>query len=276
MNKNIVLFLMAVFSAFSSSLLASESETRPPKVYEVKNNELVKISLSSVDLNRIVILNDKVSEINCPAGFCTLSKERDSSGGTLLSIGASAQMTQNGYEFPPFTMFIETENGRHFSALVIPMAKPAVTAIFNIEENKLEAIEKKRKAMPYVSMLTSFMKESVFAFENNTTMPDFKKYDVSKDYQICSKGKKGAECINPNKVNALPMTVFHGGDYNIIVYKLYNPTQKDAVIKRSEFYVRGLAALTIEPAIKRLPAGGFAYMYQIVDGSGTASRGIYE
>ncbi|ELI5720908.1 type-F conjugative transfer system secretin TraK [Vibrio fluvialis] len=274
--KKLALLLMAALSAFSSSALSAEAQTRPPKVYEVKNNELVQISLSSVDLNRIVIMDDKVSTINCPAGFCTVAKERDSSGGTLLNIAASARNTERGIEFPPFTMFIDTENGRHFSALVIPMAVPAVTAIFNVAENKLEAIEKKRKAMPYVSMLSSFMKESVYAFENNTTMPEFTKYDVSKNYRVCKDDEKGVECINPNKVNALPITVFHGGDYNIIVYKLYNPMNKDALIKRSEFYVRGLSALTIEPDMKRLPSDSFTYMYQIVDGTGTANRGIYE
>lgn len=267
---------MLVCLTLPLSSFAEDSKTRPAKVYNVKNNELVQVNLSSVDLNRLVILNDKVKTINCPAGFCTVNKKRDESGGTLVNIAAGAKQTQHGVEFPPFTMFIDTENDKHFSALVIPMAVPAVTAIFNVDENEKEAIEKKRKAMPYVKMLSSFMKNAVFAFENNQNMPEFVKYDVSKDYKVCKKGKDGSECIMTDKVNALPMTVFHSGQYNIIVYKLYNPTDKDARIVRSDYYVRGLASLTIEPDMKRLSPGSFTYMYQIVDGSGTSGRGIYE
>lgn len=269
-----LLLSLTIFSQFAYAKLTIH--TRPPRVYDVKNNDLVQVALSAVDLNRIVVADDKVKSVHCPAKFCTVDKERDSSGGILLSIASGARATDNGMRFAPFTMFIDTQKGKHFSVLIVPIDAPSVTAIFNIKPNAQQAIAARQKSMPYVQFLGTLMKQSVFAFENKTTIPDFLKYEVSTKYHMCNSEKIGAGCIYQGKINILPVAVYHGGQYNVIVDRLYNPTTTGIKIDRSKFYVRGLSALAIVPDYKVLEGKSSAYMYQIVDGTGTAARKEYE
>lgn len=273
--KKIIMLVIFSFCC-GQHVYAKSTKNIAPATYKVQNNDLVKITLSRVDLNRIFVKDDKVKAIHCPASLCTLNKHRDSDGGVLLNINPPSRVTKKGVDYSPFTAFIDTENGKHFSTLIIPLAVPAQTSIFEVDENPEQKISLKRKSVPWDRFLVDLMAESVLAFRHNKSPENFVRYNMKDDYQPC--GFTDADiCINETKVNALPLVIFHGGDFNVLIYKLYNPLDHDVEIKQSDFYVRGLVSGSLYPNINPLPSKEFTYMYQIVDGSGDAPyRGLYE
>ena len=259
-----------MFSA-STSISFGQDFTRPPSVYSVSNNDLVQVALSSVDLNRIVVLDDKIAGIHCPKGFCTISKEPDSDGGILLDLANSpSEQKGNVRIHPPFTFFVDTTSGKHYSVLAIPTPMRAQTAIFKIAENAKEKMEEKMKSLAWVTFLTDLQKQAVYGFEHNQAIEGYKKYDLRQDYPNCTDKirKENKICIEPNTLNSLPMMVFHNGQYNVLVYKVLNTSNISKQLHPSDFYGRGAASIAFVPDLTNVPADGFTYMYEIVDGRG--------
>ena len=277
--------LLLMVALFSSLAYASVSQ---PVTYSLNNNDTVQVTLSSVDLNRLTVKDDAIASVHCPAGFCVIDKQNDSSGGVLLSIKAAATPTQSGaLVYPPFTLFIDTDNERHFGVLVIPLAEPAQTAIFTIKENQMAALIKEQKSTPYLNQLTTLAKQSLLAAEQHRDLVGFERVVMQADTTKCKEDryKKHSRvftqaCIKQQNdvflhgetqgVNALPRTIYHNGFHNVVIYELVNNTTHSERIVPERFYVEGLQALVIEPDISVLAPKQHVTMLQIVDGTGTA------
>lgn len=274
------LFLLTLFS------FGVQATNRAPSEYHLNDNDTVQVTLSSVDLNRLTVKDDAISSVHCPSGFCVIDKQNDSSGGVLLSVKSSAMSTQSGdLVYPPFTLFIDTQLGRHFGVLVVPLAQPAQTAIFTVKENQVAALMKKQKNTPYLTQLTSLMKNATLAAEQQSELSGFEQSIMQVNTRKCDalKFKKHAhaaqtQCIEKQKetflqgealkVNALPRRIYHNGYQNVIVYELFNNTNHSERIAPEDFYVEGLQALTIQPPISMLKPKHSVMMIQIVDGTG--------
>ena len=62
------------FYALSLLLLSqgAMATATPPTTMTFLDNDTVPLTLSSLDINRLVVKGDRISSVTCPTGFCTL------------------------------------------------------------------------------------------------------------------------------------------------------------------------------------------------------------
>src|SRR3989339_1330495 len=77
-----------------------------PTVIQLENNESASVVLSDTNINRILVVNDEITHLTCPQNLCAAEHHSsDTSGAFYVNL-----MTQS-----PFTVFVSTNSGRHFS-----------------------------------------------------------------------------------------------------------------------------------------------------------------
>jgi conjugal transfer pilus assembly protein TraK len=86
-----------VFMTLSANALSMQS---------FKDNTDVALTLSDTNYNRLVVRGDKITKAHFPEGALGIKNEED---GSLYVMTASAS---------PFTLFLTTESGHHFSATI--------------------------------------------------------------------------------------------------------------------------------------------------------------
>lgn len=264
-----ILSLVIVNSAFAENAIINK-----PDYYTLNNNDTVQVYLSSVDINRLTIKDDEISNIQCPTNFCTIDKKSNSSNGALIALNQGLE---------PFSLFVDTVNDRHFGLLVVPISQPAKTLIFEIEENKTEKIVKDMKAMPYQTRLTKLMKSAILAHENSTSLIGYSKHVVTEEKNNktqCPRSRQDSPYCNllknsevlknkpTDQMLIIPKVVYHNDVDNIIVYTVKNLSSKEQKIRPNQFYVTGLQTLSYIPNIKYLQPNQSVTMYQIVNGRG--------
>lgn len=75
-------------------------------ILNVEENETIELNLSRTDFNRLFVEGDKITKIRFPEG--NLSVENDKDGSIYLDVK----------EEKPFTLFVTTQSGSHFSATI--------------------------------------------------------------------------------------------------------------------------------------------------------------
>jgi conjugal transfer pilus assembly protein TraK len=85
----------------------------------VVDNETVQVKISSVDITRIVVQGDRIKNFKGINGAYT--RENDQHTGEVY-----IQPTSN-FQSTPFTVLVETEQGRHFTLFLTPIAVPGGT-----------------------------------------------------------------------------------------------------------------------------------------------------
>ncbi|MGF1884079.1 TraK domain-containing protein [Vibrio splendidus] len=256
-------------------MAASASSTvLPPHLFSLSDNETVQVPLSGVDVNRLLVKDDVITAVRCPSGFCVMDKEPSLDGSVLLSLN-----TQRG--LAPFTFFVSTEAGRHFSILAVPRAVPAVTAIFTLKENVNAKWEETVKSVPFVTRLDQLMKASILSMDSGQAPAGFVRHNLTEDTKPCQrlKGYERTRCLTRMKreyqegaraaLNAVPRVIFKSPTQSVLVYRLINRTGETAPLYANQWYVDGLQAQAIVPNVNALADGGKAWLYQIVTGAGT-------
>jgi conjugal transfer pilus assembly protein TraK len=100
----------------------------------IKDNNDIALTLSQDNYNRIVILNDKIIEAVFPSNAMAIKRdEQDGSVYVMLS-------TNN-----PFTLFLTTEGGRHFSVTL--NGEPALGKTIELVPEKATIAKKAEKAV---------------------------------------------------------------------------------------------------------------------------------
>ncbi|PMM38677.1 TraK domain-containing protein [Vibrio lentus] len=260
----------------TTPLMAAEVKTTvlPPSLFSLSDNETVQVSLSGVDVNRLLVKDDIITSVRCPAGFCVIDNEPSQDGSVLLSLN-----TQRGLS--PFTFFVSTEGGRHFSVLAVPRAVPAVTAIFTLKENATAKWQETVKSVPFVTRLNQLMKSSILSFESGQSPAGFVRHNITEDTKPCQglKGYERTRCRSRVKseyqegarkaLNAVPRVIFKSPTQSVLVYRLINRTGESVSLQANQWYVEGLQAQTVIPNVNALADGGKAWLYQIVTSTGT-------
>ncbi|ERH42685.1 hypothetical protein N751_16510 [Legionella pneumophila str. Leg01/11] len=94
--------LISLCIAYLGCVTCAEAQTR----LNVEENETIELTLSHSDFNRLFVEGDKITTLRYPEG--TLRVENDKDGSVYLEVR----------EEKPFTLFVTTERGTHFSALI--------------------------------------------------------------------------------------------------------------------------------------------------------------
>lgn len=234
--------LLALFSSVAFA-------ATPPSIVNFKQNETVVLTLSRVDINRLIVKDDKITSLSCPAAFCTIPTKEgeatpivDASGAMLVGINVNE----------PFTFYINTLKGKSFGVFVTPLAIPAKTTQFVSQDRDTEEAKAFETSAPYAEVLISLMRYAML-FDDTGEVPDGYTYT-----DITHNEKK------PMPLEVIPKQLFSGDTFSLLRYEVKNNTQATTTLTNTQFYVRGLRALSFDK--KTLAPGQSTTMYQIVSG----------
>ena len=103
------------FVMVTSVALPASAQNINPTVVHFDNNQQITVTLSRTGINRLFVRGDKIVSIAAPDGY--LSDRNDQQG----SVYANVLVRE------PFSAFVITQGGRHFSVMVMPKTIPSQT-----------------------------------------------------------------------------------------------------------------------------------------------------
>ena len=251
MKKCLVLGLVLTLSIGSAIAEDSIDLTHPQQV-RIKNEERAQVSLSSQDINKIYVDNDKITAISAPHG--RLTSNNDSSGSLYLTVNGEA----------PFTCYISTEKERHFSLWVIPKSIPVATIEFKSQSREAihinhhtDAGRAYESSSPYQKTLVNLLKSSM----NNEVPPGYasispKAFSQVKCLQLINDHTKHA------KIKQSVVAGYLGGDLAVRIIEVKNKTRHALTLSEQGFYSPMVRAV----AISQPYLGGHqvTYVYEVV------------
>ena len=221
----------------------------PASDVHFKQNETVVLTLSNVDINRLMVKDDKITSLSCPSAFCTLPMQ-EGTGAPIVDTSGAMLVTINVKE--PFTFYISTLKGKNFGVFVSPLAIPAKTTQFVSQDRDTEQAKAFETSAPYAELLISLMRHAML-FDDTGEVPDGYTYT-----DITHNEKK------PMPLEVIPKQLFSGDTFSLLRYEVKNNTQTTKTLTNTQFYVRGLRALSFDNKV--LAPGQSTAMYQIVSG----------
>lgn len=229
--------------------LAASTNNKKPVSMPVSNDEQVIITLSSHDINRLVVLDDKIVSINAPHN--RLVAHNDASGAIFMSINGATS----------FTAFITTERGRHFSVLITPKRQPGVTIQFIPKtpaavhyENHSSEAKQFEKSTPYEKTLVHLLKMTMLG----KRPPGYSAVPLS------SLKKMPAFHVNShllgNRYASQVLSAgFLGGELAVRIITVRNSSTKKITLHATDFYTPGVRAVAVEKETLGLYESGDVY-----------------
>ncbi|EOT1824896.1 type-F conjugative transfer system secretin TraK [Vibrio vulnificus] len=185
--------------------------------YEFNEGDTIPLALSSININRLVVKNDRILSIVCPKGFCTSAgNQKDASGSITLKINIAL----------PFTAHLTTEKGRLFALFITPKSTPALVTEFVWSESYKEQKSPIALAADYPAAMTALTKSMMRFVHDGSPIAGFKRHDV--DPNTLPK--------DDAKLAIIPQTVFVGSDYSGVIYQLKNQGNQEMALTTAQFY----------------------------------------
>lgn len=229
--------LTVILSLVMGCAYASE-----PTQLNFNNGESRQVTLSDNNINHILVQNDPIVHIQCPQGLCTANQYQDDSAGSVyLSVSAGKQ----------FTLFIDTQSGRHVSLQVTPKDMAGQT-IELIPLSPSAVIKTWETSTPYDQLLISLMKGMMTG-----TTPD--------GYSIRNFNQPVSTKTLDDQASFTLVQQFYGDQLIGMHYLMKNLTKKPLTIPSQAFYEPGVRAVAI--ADQTIQAGSETDVYLIRDRS---------
>lgn len=224
MSKRVLasLFLTATLTAHSESIA-------------VKDNTDVQLTLSGSNYNRLLINQDKIVEAVFPEGAMALkSDEQDGSVYILL----------NRQE--PFTLFLTTEAGRHFSLTL------------SGEESLGKTIELKPERSPTPAAL----KKAVVEAKPNGALDLLEAMKTKQQKPGVSVGRVYGQAIRLSRgLTLLPREQWKAGVFSGEALEIYNGGNEPLTLSSSDFITEDVKAISLSQAT--IPPKGRAMLYRV-------------
>src|SRR3990167_312137 len=180
-----------------------------------KENMDVSINLSNTNYNRLVVKNDKIIKAHFPDGALAIRGEED---GSLYALAVKQE---------PFTLFITTEGGHHFSTTVNSEEALGKTIEFTPVQTK-EALIKTNVQVK--NLIDSLMKHMVNA-------------EPLLSFHI--EAVKSPSSRLRNNLTITPEVIYQGSNLRGEIYRVYNPNNKPIELKETWFLDKSIKAITI-------------------------------
>lgn len=236
MSKRIKYFFGVVLLFFATVVLAKATS---PETLPVKDNQQLAVTLSRVDMNRIEVLGDQIRELTYPTGFCT-DKQGDD-GASFLNVNVNE----------PFTLYIATESGHHFSLLVNPKAIVGKTLMFQNDSPSQKALLWERSEN-YQNLLVDVMRSMMLKQTPSGYIRRW--FERNKSYAIFK------------NVFVTPIVFYQGAHLIGRVYRLQNQSKKSLTLSPRDFYAPGVRAVALsQQTLKPL---GLGTLYEITSRQG--------
>lgn len=248
MKKVMTIILCAL--VFQTTL-ASNTIVGPVKV-KVANNEQATVDLSNTDVNRLFVENDKITSFNWPKDRC--DPHNDPSGSVYFNV----------YGKSPFTAFVSTEKGRHFSLVIIPKSEPGATLMFipttpavihySAHSALASAFE---KSNPYEKTLITLLRGVMLR-----EIPEGYTAISEKAFPTIAAFKIENISGNLNDLNQKVVAGFLGGTLALRVIKVTNTSHESVMLLARDFYSPSVRAVAI--GTESLSGGESGYVYEVV------------
>lgn len=244
-NKFFKILFLSILTVLTSSIsYASSDNVTEPTVISINSNSQASVNLSETDINRLYVKDQKITSINFPEG--ALTSNNDASGAIYINLKINS----------PFTAFITTNVGLHFSLIIIPKSMPGQTIKFiapilksspNQNQKNTVVIQHSadainfEKSAPYERTLIRLIK----AVELGNTPPGYT--------NIAQKAFSQIDIFNVTnsvgKNGGLTQSIeagFLGGSLAVRVLAVKNTTSKPVELFENEFYSPGVRAIAIQ------------------------------
>ena len=232
--------------------LANAAITVAPVSIQVANDQQAQINLSNEDINRVFVQGDKISRFNAPNR--RLVAHNDQSGSIYMNV----------YGKTPFTAFVTTQKGRHFSLLIIPKSKPGVTVrfiptspAFSHYVNHSRSAKRFEQSTPYEKTLINLLRDTLLqktpAGYSAISASNFSSIPIFKVSKYCNKQKLLSEQV---------VAGFLGGELAVRVIKISNTSNHTISLYANDFYRPGVRAVAI--AHDMIPARQSTDVYEVI------------
>jgi len=227
---------------FGPALFANTSIT-------VKNNTDVPVTLSHTNYNRIVMKNDKIVDFAFPDGAMGL--KRDEQDGSVYVIPTIQS---------PFTLFLATESGRHFSVTVNSEDSlgKTIELVPNFQAPVVQPANRVAQALPKESAEQNLI-SLIQHMENHKPIAGF----TVKDTRKVERWKKG--------LTLTKRQIWQGNKLQGEVIELYNGGRTPLILDETWFNQADTQALKFSQ--KELPAKQTAFLYRVSGGAGEINHG---
>ncbi len=213
------------------------------QVQSAKDNQTLLFKISEKEFSRIFVNNDRIISIKGRNQFYEIKDFKSQSDEGVLYIRPILT-----FQKKPFSIFISTEKGHHFTLFLSSIDVPSE----NIEIKPVSAIKqvakKWEKNLHYTQSIVVLMKDMV-----NGTQPE--------GYAVINMGQVKAKKIG-NGLSMQLLTIYRGGFLQGEIWRLMNESRHTIYLHPREFYQDNIrAASIVDEALK---TGDTTLFYRIV------------
>lgn len=211
------LFIIGFLSLFSQLVGASNS-------ISVKDNGEFALTLSQSNFNRLLIKNDKILDFAFPDKAMEIKRD-EQDGSVYVALGKTE----------PFTLFLTTESGRHYSVTV----------------NGEESLGKTIELVPHEAVLAKVAPLNKSATQNKAQVPNeqialinhMEHHEPVNGYKV--KRQFGSAQRLQGGLTLLPKETWEGGKLKGEVIEVYNMSKKNMELTESWFANEGVKVIKL-------------------------------
>jgi conjugal transfer pilus assembly protein TraK len=226
--RNLFIFIMGILLT---------AQTFALEIKGVVDNESVSAKISSLDVTRILIQGDRIRSFKGISGAYT--RENDKNNGEVY-IQPTAL-----YQTTPFTVLVETEQGRHFTLLLTPMGVPGGTLMLVPKGVGKQQASRFEQASDYELTISHLIRAM------STDM-------VPEGYTVNQVDSKKVYAIG-NIAKLRLKTVYQGLNFQGQIFELTNTQSVSITLDEREFFKPGTRAISLE-SISVAPYGKIKVM----------------
>lgn len=204
------------------------------------DNETITANISSLDVTRIFVQGDRIKNVKGVKG--AYIRENDEEHGEIYLRPSFLSQHQ------AFTLLMTTEQGRHFTLLLNPIAVPSDTLMLIPKGLGRKSAERFEHALPYELLLSHLIKSMLLK-------------KVPSGYVVREMGKQKPQLLK-NKGTLRIKTIYKGFHFTGEIYELRNTKASIITIDEREFYSPGTCAISLES--NRIASHKTIKVYRIV------------
>jgi type-F conjugative transfer system secretin TraK len=190
----------------------------------VVDNETVSAKISSLDITRIIVQGDRIKNFKGISGVYT--RENDKDNGEVY-----IQPTSN-FQSTPFTVLVETEQGRHYTLFLTPIAVPGGTLMLVPKGVSKYAAARFEQASDYELTISHLIRAM-----STGALPE--------GYVINEVDSKKVFAIG-NIATLRLKTIYQGLNFQGQIFELTNTQSCPITLNEREFYKVGTRAISLQ------------------------------
>ena len=212
-----------------------------PEAYHLNDNDQTALTLSTSDINRLYVVGDKITGVNGPQDL--YMAKNDPSGSVYLNVFGRV----------PFSLFVSTASGKHFSLFVLPKAVVGKTVSFTISGGR--GAKHWENSSYYQTLLVSVIKG-----------------------MMLGQGPSGYSILNLKRVKSLnikdvywltPIRRYDGATLSGLVYRIENQLDRPITLSPNMFYRPNVRAAALSK--QTIAANSAGLLYEVISNGGAQS-----